>query len=148
MRGGSFILGHQQPFLEVTEQHPRSFSQDKAEKVMPEETAFEEIEKDFQEVLSELSGDKSLEKFRTEYEKLHSIMKKSYENEKRLMAKCRELNAEIVVNSAKVATALKLSQDDQTTIASLKKVSDLAADEPAFPTSPIHDTDSSRAGQA
>ncbi|EDL94395.1 rCG64273, partial [Rattus norvegicus] len=48
-------------------------------------------------------------------------MKKSYENEKRLMAKCRELNAEIVVNSAKVATALKLSQDDQTTIASLKK---------------------------
>ena len=94
------------------------------------------------------SGDKSLEKFRTEYEKLHSIMKKSYENEKRLMAKCRELNAEIVVNSAKVATALKLSQDDQTTIASLKKVSDLEADEPAFPTSPIHDTDSSRAGQA
>lgn len=52
-------------------------------------------------------------------------MKKSYDNEKRLMAKCRELNAEIVVNSAKVATALKLSQDDQTTIASLKKVSDL-----------------------
>ncbi|EGW12677.1 Coiled-coil domain-containing protein 147 [Cricetulus griseus] len=48
-------------------------------------------------------------------------MKKSYDNEKRLMAKCRELNAEIVVNSAKVATALKLSQDDQTTIASLKK---------------------------
>ncbi|XP_064229964.1 cilia- and flagella-associated protein 58 isoform X2 [Aotus nancymaae] len=48
-------------------------------------------------------------------------MKKSYDNEKRLMAKCRELNAEIVVNAAKVATALKLSQDDQTTIASLKK---------------------------
>lgn len=57
-------------------------------------------------------------------------MKKSYDNEKRLMAKCRELNAEIVVNSAKVATALKLSQDDQTTIASLKKVSDLLEMEP------------------
>ncbi|KAH1167384.1 cilia- and flagella-associated protein 58 isoform X3 [Mauremys mutica] len=48
-------------------------------------------------------------------------MKKSYENERRLMSKCRELNAEIVVNSAKVAAALKLSQDDQTTIASLKR---------------------------
>ncbi|XP_034372574.1 cilia- and flagella-associated protein 58 [Arvicanthis niloticus] len=96
-------------------------TEEKPEKVVPEETAFEEIEKDFQEVLSELSGDKSLEKFRIEYEKLHAIMKKSYDNEKRLMAKCRELNAEIVVNSAKVATALKLSQDDQTTIASLKK---------------------------
>ncbi|KAM4852432.1 cilia- and flagella-associated protein 58 [Thomomys bottae] len=95
--------------------------EDKSEKLVLEETAFEEIERDFQEVLGELSGDKSLEKFRVEYEKLHAVMKKSYDNEKRLMAKCRELNAEIVVNSAKVATALKLSQDDQTTIASLKK---------------------------
>ncbi|KAB0395313.1 hypothetical protein E2I00_015904 [Balaenoptera physalus] len=96
-------------------------NQEKSEKLVLEETAYEEIERDFQEVLSELSGDKSLERFRVEYEKLHAVMKKSYDNEKRLMAKCRELNAEIVVNSAKVATALKLSQDDQTTITSLKK---------------------------
>ncbi|XP_066211174.1 cilia- and flagella-associated protein 58 isoform X1 [Saccopteryx leptura] len=96
-------------------------AEEKGEKPVVEEVAFEEIEKDFQEVLNELAGDRSLEKFRIEYEKLHAVMKKSYENEKRLMAKCRELNAEIVVNSAKVATALKLSQDDQTTIASLKK---------------------------
>lgn len=47
--------------------------------------------KDFQEVLSELSGDKKFEKFRIEYEKLHAVMRKSYDNEKRLMAKCREL---------------------------------------------------------
>nr|DBA14799.1 TPA: hypothetical protein GDO54_004085 [Pyxicephalus adspersus] len=90
-------------------------------KNLTEENAFEALEKDFQEVLGELTGDKSLEKFRVEYEKLHAVLKKSYENEKRLMAKCRELNAEIVGNSAKVATALKLSQEDQTTIASLKK---------------------------
>ena len=67
-------------------------------------------------------GDRSLEKFRIEYEKLHRALKKSHESEKRLMQKCRELNAEIVANSAKVATALKLSQEDQTTISSLKKV--------------------------
>ncbi len=66
-------------------------------------------------------GDRSLEKFRVEYEKLHRALKKSHESEKRLMQKCRELNAEIVANSAKVATALKLSQEDQATIASLKK---------------------------
>uniref|UniRef100_A0A2K5ZQI4 Cilia and flagella associated protein 58 n=1 Tax=Mandrillus leucophaeus TaxID=9568 RepID=A0A2K5ZQI4_MANLE len=94
---------------------------EKGEKQVLEESAFEEMERDFQGVLNELSGDKSLEKFRIEYERLHAVMKKSYDNEKRLMAKCRELNAEIVVNSAKVVTALKLSQDDQTTIASLKK---------------------------
>lgn len=57
-----------------------------------------------------------------EYEKLHRALKKSHESEKRLMAKCRELNADIVSNAAKMQTALKLSQEDQATIASLKKV--------------------------
>jgi len=52
-------------------------------------------------------------RFRVEYEKLHKALKKSHESEKRLMSKCRELNAEIVTNSSKVAQALKLSQDDQ-----------------------------------
>ncbi|XP_053245246.1 cilia- and flagella-associated protein 58 [Podarcis raffonei] len=96
-------------------------AEEKYDKPAIEENIFEALEKDFQEVINELTGDQSLEKFRVEYEKLHTVLRKSYENEKRLMAKCRELNAEIVVNSAKVATALKLSQDDQTTIASLKR---------------------------
>ncbi|XP_060555610.1 cilia- and flagella-associated protein 58-like [Ruditapes philippinarum] len=91
------------------------------EKASIEDSAFEALEKDFQDVLSELMGDRSLEKFRVEYEKLHKALKKSHESEKRLMQKCRELNAEIVANSAKVSTALKLSQEDQATIASLKK---------------------------
>ncbi|CAH3185376.1 unnamed protein product, partial [Porites evermanni] len=96
-------------------------SQEIKEKPAIEENAFEALERDFQEVLGELMGDKSLEKFRVEYEKLHRALKKSHESEKRLMQKCRELNAEIVANASKVQTALKLSQEDQTTIASLKK---------------------------
>lgn len=63
-----------------------------------------------------------MEKFRVEYEKLHRALKKSHDSEKRLMAKCRELNADIVSNAAKMQTALKLSQEDQASIASLKKV--------------------------
>ncbi|KAG2462151.1 CFA58 protein, partial [Polypterus senegalus] len=94
---------------------------EKAEKSAADENAYDVLEREFQEVLNELVGDKNLEKFRAEYEKLHKALKKSHESEKRLMAKCRELNAEIVSNSAKVATAMKLSQEDQTTIASLKK---------------------------
>lgn len=43
------------------------------------------------------------------------------ESEKRLIKKCRELNAEIVANAAKVQTALKLSEEDQNTIQALKK---------------------------
>eukprot|EP00818_Percolomonas_sp_WS_P002933 CAMPEP_0117448192 /NCGR_PEP_ID=MMETSP0759-20121206/7272_1 /TAXON_ID=63605 /ORGANISM="Percolomonas cosmopolitus, Strain WS" /LENGTH=871 /DNA_ID=CAMNT_0005240567 /DNA_START=253 /DNA_END=2865 /DNA_ORIENTATION=+ len=84
-------------------------------------TAFETLERDFQEVLSELAHDQHLEKFRIEYEKLHRTLLKSHENEKRLMRKCAELNAEIVANAGKVHTALKLSQDDQNTIYQLKK---------------------------
>eukprot|EP00742_Colponemidia_sp_Colp-10_P001279 GILJ01001378.1.p1 GENE.GILJ01001378.1~~GILJ01001378.1.p1 ORF type:complete len:869 (-),score=252.53 GILJ01001378.1:154-2760(-) len=86
-----------------------------------ESSAFEALERDFQEVLSELVGDRSLERFRLEYEKLHRALKKSHESEKRLIKKCRELNSEIVANAAKVQTALKLSQEDQQTISSLKK---------------------------
>ena len=86
-----------------------------------ESNAFETLERDFQEVLTELVGDKSLERFRQEYEKLHRALKKSHDSEKRLIKKCRELNSEIVSNAAKVQTALKLSQEDQNTISSLKR---------------------------
>ena len=53
------------------------------------EDAFEALEKDFQDVLQELMGDKSLEKFRLEYEKLHQALRKSHESEKKLVTKCR-----------------------------------------------------------
>eukprot|EP01112_Ceratiomyxa_fruticulosa_P012262 TRINITY_DN3387_c0_g1_i1.p1 TRINITY_DN3387_c0_g1~~TRINITY_DN3387_c0_g1_i1.p1 ORF type:complete len:125 (+),score=32.62 TRINITY_DN3387_c0_g1_i1:132-506(+) len=86
-----------------------------------ETSAFEALERDFQEVLTELVGDKSLEKFRVEYEKLHRVLKKSHESEKRLVKRCRELNTEIVANAAKVQTALKLSSEDQKTIETLRK---------------------------
>jgi len=86
-----------------------------------EASAFEALERDFQEILQELVGDKSLEHFRNEYEKLHRALKKSHESEKHLIKKCRELNAEIVQNAVKVQTALKLSQEDQQTITALKK---------------------------
>lgn len=69
-----------------------------------------------------LKGDETLEKFRIEYEKLHAVLKKSYENEKRLMEKCRALNAELVVNSSKVAALTKLSKDDLGIISSMKTV--------------------------
>ena len=84
-------------------------------------SAFEALERDFQEVLQELMGDNSLEKFRLEYEKLHRALKKSHDQEKRLVKKCRELNAEIVNNQAKIKTALRLSQEDQQTITHLQK---------------------------
>ncbi|GMH58573.1 hypothetical protein TL16_g02641 [Triparma laevis f. inornata] len=84
-------------------------------------SAFEALERDFQEVLADLVGDDSLSKFREEYEKLHRALKKSHDQEKRLVKMCRELNTEIVNNAAKVQYALQLAQKDDTTIASLRK---------------------------
>ena len=53
------------------------------------EDAFEALEQDFQDVLQELMGDKNLEKFRLEYEKLHQALRKSHDSEKKLVTKCR-----------------------------------------------------------
>ena len=52
-----------------------------------------------QEVLQELMGDRNLERFRVEYEKLHRALTKSHESEKRLMNKCRELNSGGVIKT-------------------------------------------------
>lgn len=84
-------------------------------------SAFEALERDFQDVLEELMGDQSLEKFRLEYEKLHRALKKSHEQEKRLVKKCKELNTEILNNQAKIKTAIQLSKDDAKSIAHLQK---------------------------
>ncbi|NWT10307.1 CFA58 protein, partial [Vireo altiloquus] len=85
-----------------------------------EESAFEALEKDSQEFISILNRDEALEKFRVEYEKLLAVMKKSHENERHLMEKCRKLSAELVEKSSKVAVLTKLTKDDGETISSLK----------------------------
>ena len=41
------------------------------------------LEHEFQEFLHALAGDKQMEHFRNEYEKLHKALKKSHESEKR-----------------------------------------------------------------
>jgi chromosome segregation ATPase len=84
-------------------------------------STIESIEKDFVDVMKDLSAEENLDRFRAEFEKLHRALKKSHESEKRLIKKCQELNAEIVANAGKVQSALKLSQEDQNTIHALKK---------------------------
>ncbi|KAF4757989.1 hypothetical protein FOZ63_007011, partial [Perkinsus olseni] len=86
-----------------------------------EASAFEALEKDFQEVLAELMNDESLKEFRKQYERLHDTLKQSHESEKMLITKCRELSTEIVENAYKVQRALRQSQEDQATIKALKK---------------------------
>jgi chromosome segregation ATPase len=84
-------------------------------------SAFEALEREFQEVLYELSGDEHLEKFKLEYEKLHRTLLRSHQHEKRLLQKVEELNEEILANASKIETAIMLSKDDQNTIMELRK---------------------------
>jgi methylphosphotriester-DNA--protein-cysteine methyltransferase len=82
---------------------------------------YEALERDFREVLNAMVGEKSMERFRQEYEKLHRALKTSYESEKRLVKRCKELQDTIVQNATRVKAAIKLTQEDSSTIGVLKK---------------------------
>ena len=66
-------------------------------------------------------GDEGLESFRVQYEKLLRALRKSNDKARKLFKKCKEMNAELIANAAKVQAALRLSEDDQQTITALKK---------------------------
>lgn len=89
---------------------------------MVDENPVEDLQKEFQDVLMELQGEKNLQKFHVEYEKLLASLKKAHEVEKRLMTKCRELKAELNVISVNYQSTVLQSQDDKSTIVSLKQV--------------------------
>ena len=93
---------------------------DKPKPETPDETELAQLETDFTNIFTELVSDGNLEKFKTEYQKLHDCLKRSHQSEKLLMSKCRELNAEIVSNSAKIATAMKFTNDEKETVEQLK----------------------------
>ncbi|CAG9330022.1 unnamed protein product [Blepharisma stoltei] len=82
---------------------------------------FDSLENDFQTVLQDIAGDKTLERFRLEYEKLHKALKTSHETEKKLIKRCKELNSEISAHAVKVQIALKLSQEDNNAMDQVKQ---------------------------
>lgn len=86
-----------------------------------DQAQYEALERDFQEVLNELTNDPQMQRFRSEYERIHRAMRASYESEKRLARRCKELNDTILQNAARVKGAIKLTQEDSNTIAVLRK---------------------------
>jgi chromosome segregation ATPase len=81
---------------------------------------FAELESSFQRIITDLVNDRSLDSFRSEYERLHDAFEQSHQSNHALIARCRSLNEEIAVNSAKVQGALKLSARDERTIVGLR----------------------------
>lgn len=81
---------------------------------------FDDLEKNFHKVVSELVVDQSLASFRVEYEKLHKSLVQSHDDNLKLVAQCRQLNEDILANASKVSSVMNLSQKDQVTINGLK----------------------------
>ena len=67
-----------------------------------------------------------MERFRIEFEKLHRALKKSHENESRLIKACKKLNDAIVQDAKKIQNAAKNSEKDNEYIKSLKSQLDSA----------------------
>ena len=78
------------------------------------------LERTFQKVLMEVMADKSLDAFRTEYERIHDALVQCHTYNGHLVNHVKALNEEIIANSLKVNSVLKLSRDDQKTISGLR----------------------------
>lgn len=92
----------------------------------------QQIDKDFQEVIRDFSGDPDLELFKIKFETMYNSLKESYENEVRwikkfvkeffpLFSRCKEHNSEIVIYTSKVQMSQKMANDDQAQAEVFKK---------------------------
>lgn len=80
----------------------------------------DDLEKDFNKVMDSIALDENLNKFGQQYKILLDAFMTSHKNNSELVERCRKLNNEIIQNSTRVNSVLKLSQDDQRTISGLK----------------------------
>lgn len=85
-----------------------------------EETNLSELAQEYEDVMDEMLQDANLDKFRVQFEKLHDALQEATKSNGRLQVKNREVNAELVANTAKTAQSLKQNQDDQVAILQLK----------------------------
>nr|CAD7431679.1 unnamed protein product [Timema monikensis] len=107
---------------DVIEASSEAKSDSKPEEVDEEDTsAFQALENEYKTVLEKIEKNDALASFTNEYKKLYDALCQVHSNEKRLMEKNRELQAQIAANASKVAAALKLTESDQETIRELKQ---------------------------
>merc|ERR1719424_1507049 len=58
--------------------------------------------------------------YKSKYSKLHEVVLKTYENEKNLLKKAKQLNQDVSVERAKLEKAAGAAQEDSETISSLR----------------------------
>jgi len=70
--------------------------------------------------LREIMGNTNLEKFKSEYTKIHKTLKSSYEGEKKLIKRCKELNNLIYEKASNVRAAIRMASNEVEKISALK----------------------------
>lgn len=82
---------------------------------------FDSIEQEFTEFLSEHLQNKDLEAFKQQYQKIHQNLHVSYEGEKKLIRKCKELITQIFDKAQNYRAALRVATNETEKIDQLKK---------------------------
>ena len=91
-----------------------------ADKTELDNAAFiEAMERDFQHVIAEMSGDQSIQRFRDQFQKLYDNLRKSHENERAILQKCKELKNNISLGFAQIKNAEGLTRGDAQSIQTL-----------------------------
>lgn len=91
------------------------------ERIGIDNRVFQNLELEFQQVIQELSGDASMERFKREFERLHKSLKESHERESEYLKKCKELHDTIVSDTVGVETAIRFTQEDDNKMKSLQR---------------------------
>jgi hypothetical protein len=81
---------------------------------------FEEIEQEFKQFLEEIIGNNNLEDFKKEYTKIYKTLKTSYEGEKKVIKRCKELNTQIFDQATAVRAAIRMASNEVEKINALK----------------------------
>ena len=91
-----------------------SFSQDQ----------FEDIEREFKQFIEEIIGVANLREFREQYQQKYSVLKSSYEKERRTLEQCKKKIGEIWENAQNVRSAIRLANHEVDKIQEIKKAVD------------------------
>ena len=81
----------------------------------------EAIESEFRDFLNEHLKGKDLEKFKHEYNKINKALKTSYDGEKKLIKKGKELISQIYDKTSNYRAALRMANNEVDKITQLKQ---------------------------
>lgn len=80
----------------------------------------EAAQRKFELVMLSISSEPAMSSFKGEYAKLLGALRASFVSERKLVVKVKALNEELIANSARVQQALRMSEEDGTTIDELR----------------------------